>query len=933
MANKNLIIKCLCIILLAIVSFACNKKPAQPSVDNSSARQVTMIVESVIPEISAGNELFLKGDFHGAISHYEQGLKQNRAVAYYNMGVSYYMTSDIVSAENCFRNAVVEDPSFDEAVMNLVAVLAEQEKTVEAENYLSRLVNKQKSARVYIDMANISIKNNNSAKAKYYYEKALSIDNTSDFVLSNYANYLVSIGELDEGERILELLEPKDFAVLYNLAYISWTRGDKGTAFDRAMLAFNQDQTSDEGNNKLATLFAEMKRYDSEAETLRRLIIWNPKKEYRLRLIESYLHNLDVNRAEDEASHLLSDYPSDSDAIVAYYGVMIARGRVSQAGNYIRSANSLYPYSEQLFYQLVRHICLYESNPLVAQDMLTATNADSPFVNLARVALYSRMMNLSQAEAMLARVPVHTSDDYFIYKSFLLFKQGDMRAAEKMALQINETKAEYFWYNFAVAWNLHNSERVSELLNNYVNDQIITLRVPQFNFTLLPLGNDMPFVYKFDNTPTDVAGMLLYPFFVEPDEMYQFLATGYKMVKNNDADAALGELERSLAFSEGVRQNNTGVENVIKFNFDEAMHRFKGAEVLLKSNAFVYYNIGLMYYFDGDMNSALTYFNNSISQNSYMSPAHLGRGLALERMGDIIEAKGAYSAAISSADEYLGLTSQHAGQTTNMLLTMIKQAKYLAFIALNVPDKVIAEADNDTNPNNYTKGIRSLAQYMVNRDERHLREFGKSPLYRSKELQYLIELSTKPASGIVEHPSDDLYTVMSAKYIMAQRRRTLSDMYISAHLDKKRVKVAMVNLATLLHDKPLGIRHLQELGRADMGYVPQYKAALYFFLWTRDFVNAEATLGTLLQMKQLDKESTYYMLLYYLINHNAPRLDETLPNYTLQYPWDYRSLILTAAKQLKDENYREFLSQITSMMEKDPFLFDKMPLALDIERF
>ena len=207
----------LLIVLALIAAVACGKNDEHTTVGDELTEDtsVTSVVQSREPEISAGNEAFLQGDFQQAIAYYESAMRQNRAVAYYNIGVSQYMMHDILAAEQAFKQAVEEDPNFDEAIMNLVAVLAEQEKSVEAEQYVSRLVNKKKTARVYVDMANLSIKNGSSAKAKLYYEKALAIDRHEPFVLSNYANYLISIGELDEGERILNQLEEHDFAVMY----------------------------------------------------------------------------------------------------------------------------------------------------------------------------------------------------------------------------------------------------------------------------------------------------------------------------------------------------------------------------------------------------------------------------------------------------------------------------------------------------------------------------------------------------------------------------------------------------------------------------------------------------------------------------------------------------------------------------------------------
>ena len=399
-----------------IILFAagCSKKERVIVGDNmTETMSVTSVVQSFEPAISEGNNAFLRGDFQGAVNYYEQGLKQNRSVAYYNMGVSYYMMHNIAEAEKNFRLAVEEDPSFDEAVMNLVATLAEQEKSIEAERYISRLVNKKKSARVYVDMANLSLKNGSSAKAAFYYEKAMMIDNESDIVRSNYANFLISIGELYAGEALLNEIVYKDFPIWYNLAYIAWKKGEKDAAYHNAILAASAFGDSEEGNNKLAALFADMRRYPDEANTLRKLIMWSPKKEYRIRLIYSYLHAMELDKADDEVIHLLEDYPDDIDVIVAFYDVNISKGRVPDAGYFIRAEYNKKPV-DMLLYQTVRHISLYERNKETAKRMISAQR-DSHLLNLARTAYYISVNDRQSAAAALAKVPENIINDYYIY--------------------------------------------------------------------------------------------------------------------------------------------------------------------------------------------------------------------------------------------------------------------------------------------------------------------------------------------------------------------------------------------------------------------------------------------------------------------------------------------------------------------------------------
>ncbi len=918
--------KAVFIILLCTVFIAGCKKEVKTLGDNfTDNTSVTSIIESREPAISEGNTAFLRGDFKEALSYYETGLKQNRSVAYYNMGVSYYMMHNILEAEKYFRLSVENDPSFDEAVMNLVAVLAEQEKTIEAEKYLEGLVNKKKTARVYVDMANLSLKNGSTAKATYYYEKAVKIDNESQFILSNYANFLISIGQLDDGERILNSIPDKDFTILYNLANIELMKGNPVSAYELANKTRQQDDGSEEGYNKLATLYAALKKYPEESQTLRMLIMWNPKKEYRLRLVKSYLRGWNLDMADDESQQLMKDYPNDIDVIIAYYDVMIAQGKIPEAGTFIRDKYKQYS-DDMLLYMLVRHISLYDRTASEAARLISG-NRQTPLLNLARAAYYLRMNSLKDASQALSKVPENSLNDYYIYMSFLLFKEKDFHKAEMIADKIDPSKPEYFWYHFMLAWNLRKPERILKLASDYKDDHIISTRVPLLNYNLTPVKEDMSFTYSFDGTGIDVASYMMYPFFIEPDEVYSFLAMGYRMLKENEEKAALKQLEKFIEYSDAVRINNDGVVSLLNFDYQNALKKFIEVEAILTTDPFVQYNIGLVNYANGDYAAAYQRFAKATQLNRYLVPAHVGKGLALVKLGRSNEAEQHFDAALLNADEYIKLANQ------DIVLPMITRAKYLAMLAQSDTNKVIQQAQKEKNKDNFIIAVTAIAKYLQSQNPAELVTLKNTGVYHSEETAYLLSLLTMPISDMKELPSDDRNTVLAAKYIFTLRTKSYSDQYLARFFSNNTVLTELVNLSVLTGDRAEGLDYLQTLGKRDISYPPQYKSSFYYFMWVKNFVDAEGSFVTLDNLNYYDQDVHYYRMLFYLLNYNKDRLFNQIDGYIRLYPREYRGQLMMAMQQLQDHQLTGFLSSMIDLLSMEPYLFNKMPLEIEIERF
>ncbi len=154
---------------------------------------------------------------------------------------------DIKKSEQAFRNAVAEDPpTFREAYMNLAVVLIQTDQLSEAEQYVDKLLKDQLSAKLLVNMANIHLKRGETAKASMYFKEAMDKGgDDSKYTLSNYAYFLMAIGEYMDGITIIEKLPVKDYTDYINLAKAYLNIKLYKAALDSATMAAKLVKTED----------------------------------------------------------------------------------------------------------------------------------------------------------------------------------------------------------------------------------------------------------------------------------------------------------------------------------------------------------------------------------------------------------------------------------------------------------------------------------------------------------------------------------------------------------------------------------------------------------------------------------------------------------------------------------------------------------------
>jgi len=179
---------------------------------------INSIKESNNTELESGNEKFMNGDYYGALNTYMKNVKRNEFIAYFNMGVTYYVIGNYKKAEECFNNALNVDRNNTDAELNLAYTYIMLNKINEAESILVRYIDKVNTPRFYVNLANLFLLKGNTAKAYFYLNKALDANPENFYTQLSLANYLAAIGDKKGSLQILEKLSPEGYFENFNIA-------------------------------------------------------------------------------------------------------------------------------------------------------------------------------------------------------------------------------------------------------------------------------------------------------------------------------------------------------------------------------------------------------------------------------------------------------------------------------------------------------------------------------------------------------------------------------------------------------------------------------------------------------------------------------------------------------------------------------------------
>lgn len=888
--------------------------------DNATANlNISSVAQSENTDILAGNEKFSTGDFQAAIASYEKATTENKATALYNIGVSYYLLNNTPMAELNFREAVKADPDFTEALMNLIAVLAEQggEKAVEAGTYVEKYIEKSNhSASAYSGIANVYLSINDTAKAMYYYRKAMEKDAKSPLVLENYANLLISIGEYRDGISLLESLPTRNFFIHYNLANAYLALGNKESAYSNAQEALYSDGASETGYDKLAQIFNALKKYSDEAQTLRILISGNDERDYRVRLIKAYMSLSQNNQAMDEVESLLKEYPNDEELSLLKYNILVYID-TAKAGEYIKTLYGQLKTDKVLSYY-AKHVCYFNKTQNEIRPYIQA-NKNNGWYALARAVYALKQGRYNDAENYLKSASGENGHDYYAYNTFLNIKKKDFARAAEFAENLDLLQYDTFWYKLVTAWNLRQPQTILAIGEEYKNSSLISIRPPSFEFNVRPVLDDMSFTYRFDDKSIDVASMLAYPVFIKPDETAQFLIAGRTTLKERDRDSLTGKLE-------GIKLNNAAMDDFAAFNFDAARVKFEKAADELTNNIIILYNLALTYFNLGDNEKAQSIIDKAFVIDKNNGYIHLISGLLNYRKGNYPDAKLNFDQAKIYASKVIGEQLNPRDEDVMLL--------YLAVLAgernsrRNEAESIFKDENNG-----FAATMVLFMDYFDDYDITKLDNLENSPIFRVSRVRNLLALRHIPVEQFKDVDDADRYYTLAYKFAMLQRGAADVIKFNQRFAKDKVYLKDIVYFSIFKNDKNNGLKYLQTLSNMDFRYSELYKVSLYYFTWLRDFVNAEASYGSLDRLGYTDQTSFFYMLLYFLVNFNETRLNNYLKIYNDTYGADYKYDLITALMNLYTKNISTFDSIIRRLLNQDPYLFDKMFIEVNFEKF
>ncbi|NPA44910.1 MAG: hypothetical protein GXO49_05190 [Chlorobi bacterium] len=135
----------------------------------------------------------------------------------------------------------------------------------------------------------------------------------------------------------------------------------------------------------------------------------------------------------------------------------------------------------------------------------------------------------------------------------------------------------------------------------------------------------------------------------------------------------------------------------------------------------------------------------------------------------------------------------------------------------------------------------------------------------------------------------------------------------------------------VIKNKEQALNEMKKLTRKYFNYPGLYKASFYYFLWQKDFLNAEASFGSLSNLKKKDIFTDYYKLLYFLLNYNEKRLQKNINLYIENYPIDTRGLTIDLLNSFKENRIKKMYNDLLTLKQLDSNFIDKASLVIDIE--
>ncbi len=911
---KNII---LCIIILTF-TFACSdKKDIETAKDNISKNTtIESVVKAKSQKLTEGNKFFINGEIEKAIEYYKKDLTENRALAYYNMGVSYYILNDFENSEKYFQLALKENPDFEQAITNLAAAQLMLNKLDKAEETIKKLLPNTKSPKILINAANIFFKKGDTAKAYIYFKKAAEIAPNSNYVKFNLGNFYIGIGEFKKGITLLESLDYDTYASNFNLAKAYYQLKKYKTSIKYIKNALRKKETVD-AYLILAKNYIALNDFILASEAYSQVVRLSPTLENQLKYAEYLFLSGDLILSERVLRKALKEFPKSIDIYELLYKILDFKGDRNSAQKIAENAYETVK-SDRAFYLYAKDIMYFHKKTIGKLKQKIESKENSPYLNLARALYYIRLKNYEKAMQVCNKIDENKYNDTHIYKAFLYYKSGDYNSAEKHAVLTDKYNHSYLYMNFVIFWDKREHNKLKSLISEVKKLNSRNKYRPKISFGIKPLAYDLDFSYRFDGSISSFINILLLPQTIEPNEMISFMALGYKLINDNEELKALQELKKSIEFSKGIEFNNIGVNDFIKGNYKSALINFQKAEKKLKKNPFVYFNLGVTWLNLGNLKKAFEFFDKSVLFNRFMFPAYLGKASILEMYGKKEKAQFEYDNVLNNITIFKN--------SDKKIPPYFIYAKYLALYALGKQNLAFQEILDSDIKNEYIKGLTIILDYLINHDLNKINNLKNVKIFRNEMIVDLVNTLNNKIKN--NHTSKDRVYNYMIKYAAM-----LNKHYVKTNENTNDVRlmneIAMTDLVFQNDKKTLDM--MKKITNKKFNYAGLYKTSFYYYLWKKDFINAEASAYSLRNLNEKDIYTNYYGLLLLLLNYNEKRLQKRVNKYIENYPVDSRGLVIDLLNSFKAHNIKRLYNDILSLEQLDPEYMKKVSIQINLE--
>lgn len=904
------------IFLFSVIFFGCSNNEKVLLQDNSSDKNtIESPVYASTPEISEGNKKFLNGDYAGAISYYEKGLNENRAIAYYNIGVSYFLIGNFSESSKYFQEAYGIDNTFTEAYLNLAASYIELDKVEDAEKIIKELGKTVKTSKFLVNSAYVYLKKGNTAKALYYLQEAVRIGGDKDFINIAYGSYLLSVGEFGKGVEVFEKIKDKGFSEYYNLALAYYNIGDfnKSVLNAKNALAISENVPA---YNVLAESYISAGDYILAAEVYKNILKLDTRIDYRIKYAFLLYRSGDSERALAVLSGIIKEYPYDKRAYLLKYKIYDDLGDIKNATEVIDATYSKIKDDEIVFKYVWHYVVRLEKGSTV-RDIIFG-NLGEDLSNVLKGLYFLKNKDYPKAKEFLDAVNNLRNSDYYLMLSYYYLKIQNYESALKSIDFVDKSTPEFFWYKFIAYWNLRDENNLLETARMFHENLKLFFKDPKVSVKLNPAVFDFDLSFPFDLEYEDVLKLSLTPIPMNPNEMIEFLSLGYKLLKDNENIKALEELKKSVKFAESVETNNKGVGEFFNFNFKRSLEYFTAALKNLDNNPIILYNIGICYLNLGERNKAFYYFDRATVFNRFVLQAYLGKAVILSDNGDRTRVNNQYDILLSNY-ELMKVTDEKISE-------YFGYAVYFAEIGLGKYNKVLDSVISETETAKFYNYIANLGYFYKTGDDKYMTAISKLNIFRSKEIYSLYKIyGQKNISDLME--SEDIYYQTAALNIFSEVGKDI----------KKTIPAESPLLNDEIYRKILmgdfknALVSLQKFSKNFFRQPQLYKISFYYFMAVNDKINSEASMGSLDRLGFKDIWTDYYKILYFLIFYNEKRATTQINSFIEKYPYDFRGMMGSAVLSFKNSNFKNLYNDIINMLTFEKEFLKKSSISLEVD--